>query len=112
MAQGSLYVELMSARTEKQVAALVERYLRTVADDHPRGFAVAEKSGASVLPLLSTASRVQTAADIELLHATVSGFIETARARGEIPEGLAEIAEILAAAQVRLKQLRRPAPGS
>jgi hypothetical protein len=110
MAQGSLYTELMNARTEKQVAALVERYLRTVADEHPRGFRVGQKAGASILPLLSTASRVRTGADIELLHATVSGFVETARARGAIPEGLAEIAEILAAASARLKQLRRPPP--
>jgi len=34
------------------------------------------------------------------------------RARGAVPPGLEEVAEILAAARVRLKQLRRPwSPG-
>jgi len=108
MAHGDLYGELMGARTERQVAVTVERYLRRVADEHPRGFAVKLDQGGGVLPFLTSASRVRTAADIELLHATVSGHIEIARSRGEVPPGLEEVAEILAAARARLKQLRRP----
>jgi hypothetical protein len=108
MAHGDLYGELMGARTERQVAVTVERYLRRVADEHPRGFLVALEKGVGVLPFLTTASRVRSAADIELLHATVTGHIEIARSRGEVPPGLEQVAEILAAARVRLKQLRRP----
>jgi len=108
MARSDLYGELMGARTERQVAITVERYLRQVADEHPRGFRIALEKGRGVLPFLSHASRVRSAADVELLHATVTGHIETARSRGEIPPGLEEVAEILAAARMRLKQLRRP----
>lgn len=108
MAQGDLYGELMGARTERQVAITVERYLRKIADAHPRGFTVALEKGGGVLPFLSAASRVRTASDVELLHATVTGHIEIARARGEVPPGLEEVAETLAAARMRLKQLRRP----
>jgi len=91
MAQGSLYTELMNARTERQVAALVEQYVRR--------------------PFLSAASRVRTSADLEVLHATVSGYVESLRTIGKVPPALAEVAEILAAARMRLKQLRRPMPG-
>lgn len=108
MAHGDLYGELMGARTERQVAVTVERYLRRVADEHPRGFLVKLEKGIGVLPFLTAASRVRSAADIELLHATVSGHIEIARTRSAVPPGLEEVAEILAAARVRLKQLRRP----
>jgi len=110
MARSDLYGELMGARTERQVAITVERYLRQIADEHPRGFLVTLEKGGGVLPFLSHASRVRSASDIELLHATVTGHIETARARahGRIPPGLEEVAEILAAARMRLKQLRRP----
>jgi len=110
MAQGDLYAELMNARTEKQVAALVDRYLRAVADAHPRGFRTGAEASAGTPPLLSTASRIQGGADVELLHAIMSGHLATARARGAIPDGLAEVVEILAAARTRLKQLRRPPP--
>lgn len=109
MPQGSLYTELMNARTERQVAALVERYLRRIADEHPRGFGDGDAGGA-LTPLLTAASRVRTGADIELLHATVSGHVESVRAQGALPPALAEVAEILAAARTRLKQLRRPPP--
>jgi hypothetical protein len=108
MERGDLYAELMNARTEKQVAALVERYLRFAADAHPRGFRVDAKANSGTAPLLSTASRVHGATDVELLHAIMSGHLATARARGAIPAGLAEVVEILAAARMRLKQLRRP----
>ncbi len=111
MAHGDLYGELMGARTERQVAVTVERYLRGVADAHPRGFLVKLEKGTGVLPFITTASRIRSAADIELLHATVSGHIEIARTRGEVPPGLEEVAEILAAALTRLKQLRRPWSG-
>ena len=107
MARGDLYGELMGARTERQVAVTVERYLRRVADDHPRGFAVALEKGGRVLPFLTAASRVRSAADIGLLHAAMSGHLEIARARGDVPPGLEEVVEILAAARARLKQLRR-----
>ena len=110
MPLADLYVELINARTEKQVAAIVERYLRRVADEHPRGFGVTATPGAGILPFLSTASRVRTGTDVELLHATLSGHLETARAQGSVPAGLAEVVEILAAARTRLKQLRRPPP--
>ena len=108
MAHGDLYAELMGARTERQVAVTVERYLRRVADAHPRGFLVKLEKGGRVLPFLTAASRVRSAADIELLHATVSGHIDIARSRGQVPPGLEEVAEILSAARARLKQLRRP----
>ncbi len=108
MARSDLYGELMGARTERQVAITVERYLRQIADEHPRGFLITLEKGGGVLPFLSHASRVRSASDIELLHATVTGHIGTARARGQIPPGLEEVAEILAAARMRLKQLRRP----
>lgn len=108
MPEGNLYTELMSARTEKQVAALVDRYLRRVAEEHPRGFGTGAGADGGASPLLSTITRVRSGADVELLHAIVSGHMETARARGEVPAGLAEVAEILAAARARLKQLRRP----
>jgi hypothetical protein len=108
MAQGDLYRELMGARTERQVAVTVERYLQRIADQHPRGFLVRLEKGSAVLPFLTAASRVRSAADIELLHGTVTGHIEIARGRGEVPPGLEEVAEILAAARARLKQLRRP----
>ncbi len=111
MAHGDLYGELMGARTERQVAVTVERYLRRVADAHPRGFLVTLEKGSGILPFLTASSRVRSAADIELLHATISGHIEIARTRGEVPPGLEEVAEILAAARVRLKQLRRPLSG-
>ena len=78
MAHGDLYGELMGARTERQVAVTVERYLRRIADEHPRGFLVKLDKGSRVLPFLTAASRVRSAADIELLHAKVSGHIEIA----------------------------------
>jgi len=111
MAHGDLYGELMAARTERQVAVIVERYLRRVADENPRGFLVKLEKGSGVLPFLTSASRVRSATDIELLHATVSGHIEIARTRGEVPPGLEEVAEILAAARARLKQIMRPLGG-
>lgn len=98
----------MGARTERQVAVTVERYLRRIADEHPRGFPAALEKRSDALPFLTVASRVRSAADIELLHATVSGHIEIARTRGEVPPGLEEVVEILSAARARLKQLRRP----
>ena len=108
MARGDLYSELMRARTERRVAVTVERYLRRIADAHPRGFPPALQKRDGVLPFLTAASRVRSAADIELLHATVSGHIEVSRARGEVLPGLEEVVEILSAARARLKQLRRP----
>jgi len=108
MARGDLYGELMGARIERQVAVTVERYLRRIADAHPRGFHVAREKGGGVLPFFTAESRVRSAADIDLLHATVTGHIEAAGARGEVPPGLEEVAEVLAAARARLKQLRRP----
>jgi len=111
MAHSDLYSELMGARTERQVAITVERYLRQVADKHPRGFPVKLEKGKALLPFITTASRIQSTADVELLHATVSGHIEIARTRGQVPPGLEEVAEILAAALTRLKQLRRPWSG-
>ncbi|MCL4798137.1 MAG: hypothetical protein KJ025_01025 [Burkholderiales bacterium] len=111
MAQGSLYTELMNARTERQVAALVEQYVRRIADEHPRGFGAADDVGEALMPFLSAASRVRTSADLEVLHATVSGYVESLRTIGKVPPALAEVAEILAAARMRLKQLRRPMPG-
>ena len=98
----------MRARTERQVATAVERYLRRVADEHPRGLFVELEGRAGAQPLLAAASRVRSAADIELLHAAVSGHVELARSRGGVPPALEEVAEILAAARARLKQLRRP----
>lgn len=111
MAQGTLYAELMNARSERQVAALIEQYVHRVADEHPHGFGVADDVGELLTPFLVAASRVRTSADVEVLHATVSGYLESLRAVGAVPLALAEAAEILAAGRMRLKQLRRPFPG-
>ncbi|NJN40748.1 MAG: hypothetical protein HC807_07980 [Gammaproteobacteria bacterium] len=108
MAHGDLYGELMGARTERQVAVTVERYLRRVADEHPRGFLVNLEKGVGILPFITTASpgavgRRHRIAPRHCLRTRRDcadpwrGATGAGRSRGNSRGGL-----------TRLKQLRRP----